>query len=513
MTLSLTRATSVALVLMSVLFFSGVAHTAEPPKGPAKEIFALVQQGREALEAEKPDAALKLLEQAISHPGFSNTDPAIQYFALLVGSYAAEGARNTARAYEFLVAGTRFPDADAELWIRRAHNAVAIGKPADAAQSLTTVAKKWPEELSGDDYKTWLVNKTVRDLGKQPNLAQTRVDFINALFDGGYKTKFGSEPSYLWLTAATDAVERKDLKRARDITRRITNSSTLVAMRIDKRFDELTKAEPKLFDIQAAAGRELIQAQKAVKENPRSLGAVVMFGYALYTVGQFEEMLSVADSTIAKVEKAKADKPPYDDIDDQLNWIHNHRASALRALGRWDEAAATLQAWNQNERNKDDKVSQAINLGFFYNEMGRPDDALKAVAGLGDSKGMSEYGRTQYEFVRYQAFHQQNKTAEAEAVVTWMREHQGDDPETAQDTLMEAGDVDGAAAVFISRLNDLDDRADALATIQRYAQSPRTDRLKELDGLTEALLARPDVAAAIAKYGRRETFPIYSLDF
>jgi tetratricopeptide (TPR) repeat protein len=250
-----------------------------------------------------------------------------------------------------------------------------------------------------------------------------------------------------------------------------------------------------------------------MKENPKSLGVVVQYGYALQTLGQFDEMLTLANGIIAKVDKAPRNAPPYEDLDDELNWIHNHKANALRALGRWDEAAAALETWERSDRNRDDKVSQAINLGFFYNEMGRPEDALKAVAGLDDSKGMSEYGRTQLQFVRFQANQQLGKEAETQQLVTWMREHKDDSMETAQDALLEAGDVDGAAALMLARLNDADDRTGALAEIQIYAQVPRTERQKKTDALAETLLARPDVAAAIAQYGRREAFPIYSLEF
>ena len=509
------RAILAVLMLAGALCFapsvSAVVETSAAV--PAKEIFDLVQQGRAALEAEKPAEALKLLEQAMAKPGFSNADPAIQYFALLVASFAAEAINDNAKAHEFLVAATRFPDADADLWTRRAGTASAIDQWEDAAQSLSTVAKKWPKELKDDEYHTWLVNRIARELGKLPQLRQRRVDLLNALFEADFKMRYGVEPSHLWLALATEAIERKDLKRAREVARRIVDSSTLVAMRIDKRFDALTSAEPKLFDVQAASEREARHLKNVMKENPKSLGVVVQYGYALQTLGQFDEMLALANGIISKVDKVPASSPPYEDIDDELNWIHNHKANALRALGRWDEAAAVLVAWERSDRNRDDKVSQAINLGFFYNEMGRPEDALKAVAGLDDSKGMSEYGRTQFQFVRFQANQQLGKEAETQQLVTWMRDHKDDSKETAQDALLEAGDIDGAAALMLARLNDADDRTGALAEIQIYAQVPRTERQKKTDALTETLLARADVAAAIAQYGRRETFPIYSLEF
>ena len=507
------RAIPVALLLAGALWFAPTVHAVENPAAvPVKEIFDLVEKGRAALVAEKPAEAAKLLEQAIAQPGFNNADPAIQYFAYLVASYAAEGTEDNASAHKYLVAATRFPDADAELWTRRAGAAARLQKWDDAAWSLTAVANKWPKEFKTDEYHTWLLNKTVRELGKQPQFHERRIDLLNALFDAGYKTQYGTEPSHLWLIVVTDAIEHKDLKRAREVSRRITSSSVLVAMRIDKRFDELTSAEPKLFDVKAAAERSVRQTKSAMKENPKALGAVVIHGYALHNNGQFDELLALANATIAKVDKATAKDALYEDLD-QLNWIHNHKATALRALGRWDEAAAALETWNNSDFNKDDKVSQSINLGFFYNEMGKPEDALKAVAAFEVGKDMSEYGSTQYQFVRFQAYQQLGKDTEAKAIVAWMREHQDDSLETAQGTLLESGDSDGAAALLVTRLNDANERAGALASVQHYGKTPRTERQLKIDALTETFLARADVVAAIAQYGRRETFPIYSLEF
>ncbi len=184
----------------------------------------------------------------------------------------------------------------------------------------------------------------------------------------------------------------------------------------------------------------------------------------------------------------------------------------MRALGKWDEAAAVLAAWEVSPRNDSDKVSQAINLGFFYNELARPDDALKAVNGIND-KDVSDYGRVQFQFVRFQAYQQLGRHDEAKQAAAWLLEHKDDDQETAQGTLLESGDVDGAAALLISRLKDPDERSGVLAEIQTYAQTPRTERQKKLDAQREALLTRPDVVATIGEYGRREQQPIYSLEY
>jgi hypothetical protein len=126
---------------------------------------------------------------------------------------------------------------------------------------------------------------------------------------------------------------------------------------------------------------------------------------------------------------------------------------------------------------------------------------------------MSEYGRTQFQFVRFQAYQQLGKQSEAQEIVGWFRQHKADSQETAQSTFLESGDVDGAATLLVSRLGDAEERATALAEIQNYAQTPRTERQKKIAALNESMLSRPDVAAAIAQYGRREKFSIYSLEY
>jgi hypothetical protein len=155
-------------------------------------------------------------------------------------------------------------------------------------------------------------------------------------------------------------------------------------------------------------------------------------------------------------------------------------------------------------------VSQAINLGVLYNEMGRPDDALQAVHGIDWSGDISPYGRVQLQYVRFQAYLQKGNEAETRDILTWMRDHQDDAIATVQATLLEVGDVEGAAELFKKRLRDADERADALSEVQQYAQASRTARREQLNALGEVLLARADVVAAIVEVGRREKLPVYS---
>lgn len=502
-----------AMLLAGALWLGQTAHSAETATTQGAAVYDLVEQGRQALLADKYSDSLALLKKAISKPEFQNVEAGLQYFAFLLASHAANASDDNLGAYEFVSVATQFPDANGDTWMHRARIAASLEMWEQAGLALLMTARKWPKALQGDQYQAQMVNRTVHELGKQAALHQERFDLLNALFDADYKIMFDTEPSYLWLVLATESLERQDKKRAREAARHITAPSILVAMRIDRRFDALTSEDPKTFDVRAAAEREARKMKTAMKENPKKLIAVVQYGYALHTLGKFEDMLSLAEGILAKVEQAPKDEPLYEDLDDHLNWIHNHKATALRALGKWDEAAATLASWERSDRNRQDKASQAINLGFFYNELGRPDGALKAVERVDWSREMSEYGRTQFQFVRFQAYQQLGKESEAQEIVAWFRQHKADSLETAQSTFLESGDADGAATLLVSRLGDAEERATALAEIQNYAQTPRTERQKKLAALNESLLSRPDVAAAIAQYGRREKFSIYSLEY
>ena len=110
------------------------------------------------------------------------------------------------------------------------------------------------------------------------------------------------------------------------------------------------------------------------------------------------------DEIIARVSAARPDEAPFDDIDEQFNWIYNHKAASLRALGRWDEALVVMEAARLQPEGGSINVSQAINLGWHYVDYGKPENALKALDGIDWAHSLSPYGRMQLQYVRYRAY-------------------------------------------------------------------------------------------------------------
>lgn len=481
-----------------------------PAETPAnRDVFEIIERGRQALIADKYQEAADAIEETILMDEFLVLEPSQQFRVFLLGAFADRGREDYLGAHEFMVLATKFPDANAEHWLMRAQYAGMVDAWADAALAVTTIAKRWPEYLAeANDRLIARIAFRANDDGKHK---AEKIELLNALFTANFVLEGGSQPDGLWHDLVVDALDRKDPRRAREISRRIQRATTLLRMRADRRFDALVKSEPRTFNLSAALERECKRLAKVSAANPRSLGVRVQYGYALLEAGRFADVLTLTDEVIARVAAAPPDSAAFDDIADQLNWIHNHRAAALSALGRWDEALTVMQTARLQKEEGSVNVSQAINLGGYYVDYGKPADALKALDGIDWAKSLSPYGRMQLQHVRYRAFQQLGNTQEADTVLSYLREHREDSDDTWQLAMLDAGDFDGAAALLIGRLRDPQTRYEALGEVQEYLAIPRLPKQAEERARWEKLLARADVAATINEVGRREKAPIYNV--
>ena len=476
-----------------------------PPDTTA--VYAAIERGRQALIAEKYPDATKALDEALQKPEFATLPKSDQYRTFLFASIAAQGREDYLGAHEFTVIATSYPDADQHVWIMRTRYAYWMDNYADAAKSLTTIAKQWPKSLEEIGDRT--VGHIVHELGEDKKLAAEQLELIQALFGAGFTNEWEMQPSTMWRELVLDALQHKDLKRAREVLKRINGVNTLINMRTDRRYDEIVQMEPKAFDVAAAAHAACKRWRQIVDANPRKLGPIVQYMYALLAVGSFQEVVTLSDRTLAKQAKGTREKPAFDDEADKLNWIHDLKASGLDGLGRWDEALAVQQKARDLREASEDKVSQAINLGSTYTTRNQPELALKSLEGIDWANSLSGYGRMQLQHVRLRAYLELGNRAEAEKVFVYMRENKNDAPDNWQVAMLDWGDLDGAAAQYIARLRDPKERPEALYAAQNFLDEPRMPKEAESHAQWQALLARADVSAAIAEVGRRERQPVH----
>ncbi len=504
----------VPAVIIALLCFGFAAQPApgEGARPASPELATLREKLRSAgrsLDDKDYVSASQALTEILGDDGFKDLSPGEQYATVVFATFAARGRQDSLAAHEYAMVATSFPEATGEIWRMRAGLAIEVEDWKDAATALTTIAKQWPVELTLFDPKT--IDFAMASLDADPQFVDQRLQLIQALFDARFTVDYGFQPSYLWSDLAAATLGKKQLALAQQILGRIDEPQVLARMRIDRRFDELVKANSMAFDVNTAARNRCVQIRKVIHKFPRDLQPLIEYMYAQYAMGEFKENLRLADQTLKAVDHAPRNKPPFDDVAAKLNWIYDIKAQSLRALGRWDESLEVQQQAMSRRDSSDDKVSQAINLGFLFNDHGDPDKALQVLEGIDWGASLSPYGRMQLQHVRLRAYLQQGKRDDAETVLAYLRQNQKDSPDTWQTALLDWGDADGAAALFIARLRDPQQRSDALWSAQIFPSLPTLPMEAQANSRWDALMARTDVLAAIDEVGRREKMPIYSI--
>jgi len=110
------------------------------------------------------------------------------------------------------------------------------------------------------------------------------------------------------------------------------------------------------------------------------------------------------------------------------------------------------------------------------------------------------------EMVRLDASVQLADAKQAEISLRFLRSHRTDSPSDFEYALILVNQLDRAAEALIAQLRDADDRQNALLFVQNYAPVPGTAWELELEARRRAVIARPDVQAAIRKVGRVEAY-------
>jgi hypothetical protein len=98
--------------------------------------------------------------------------------------------------------------------------------------------------------------------------------------------------------------------------------------------------------------------------------------------------------------------------------------------------------------------------------------------------------------------------AEAKAELDYLLGHEPDHPEAVSDLLLCMADLDGAAASFIRRLDNPDQRVPALVQLSDYDPPPVPDPNDPIQTGLPKVKARADVRAAIARAGGIRRFPL-----
>ncbi len=494
--------------LTMILLFSLNACVSRPPAAvPAADNIAARtawEKGQREFSARDFEQALQSLTLLANTRGFSTLSATEQLEALAMAGRAATELHQDRASWEFSRRATEIPGASPATWLARARSAQKAQEVSDEILSLATYFERSPEPLKL--FRNEILFQTLRDAARLPVSSGLELRYLRALYHAHWVLRDGQEPSYAWEKLALRLLEHGDEAEAAEVSTHIKNPDALIEMHIDRRFDPIVANHPDQFDVDAAASRQLRFIEAAVEREPQSLENKNSLIEALLRRQRYSAALEVTDSIEADRAGHQGDSNYLTRMESDYNWTLDLRAHALTGLNRWEEAVLQLETANHLPENGSDNVSQAINLAELNNDVERPDQALVI---LNRVKGpLSPYGAAAAALERVRANVQLREEGEVAASLKFLSDHREDSLKLYQLALSDAGELDAAAQLMIERLTNPETRLEALDTVQHFAESPSTPVTAAEDARWEAVLARPEVRAAIEKVGRIETFSL-----
>lgn len=321
-------------------------------------------------------------------------------------------------------------------------------------------------------------------------------------------TRRSFDPNRFWLELARAHLEQGQIERARQAAVRVTAPRLILTMRVDQRFQPLLAAQPDHLDVLAAVDKETAALEQLSKACPRLITPKAMRAQALNVARRYDLAIKVTDEVLAESGMDRVPSVLYDDAPSAFPWILNVRASALQGLAQFDEAAKYLRAAVNLETRNQRHVSQTINLAFMYASLRRPDEARAELRDLLGHDELGRYAQMQVQRVLVLAAVADNDERALRAALDNLRNKQNDSPSTFQKALLDANQIDEAAALLIRRLRSPSMRGDALFDVQDFRDVLSTPAALARQRRWAELRAREDVQAAIAEVGHVEVVPL-----
>lgn len=446
-----------------------------------------------------PGAADSALSAVIAHPAFKTLPDEQQHQALSVAAFVAIRLDELPRARDLYLAATRVDPADPDDWYRLSLIERELGDHETSAAHLLHLLREWPGLL--DNLPEHDISLLVHQMAPT---SPARLEVLQTLFDASW-TRNGLGASVLWYELALMRVERGQTEEARQAIARVTEPMDVVKLRADRRFDAVVDRDDERFDAEHAARKRADELRVMAMLDPERLDVLRELTYAMLTAGDNRAVLAMADAALAVI-AAGEEASPFQDIDEQV-WLMNNRAIALRRLGRIDEALEQMEHASRLTEQGEPNVSQLLNLGQFYCSLGRPDDARRVIAQVGE---MSGYGRMVQASVQHCAARRSGDAIGAAHALAYLRRHRQDSEIHFVEALIEAERLDEAAAVLVALLQSPHDRADVLIAAQKFRTTEPLPGDVEYRARSHEVIARAEVQAAVQRVGRVERHGIHA---
>ena len=243
-------------------------------------------------------------------------------------------------------------------------------------------------------------------------------------------------------------------------------------------------------------GSYLQDKKREFESAPQDKEKKQQYGHALLFSGRFDDLVRLA----ASIDHSDTGRQNWQEDD---GWLLNLEAYALDAQGNTQAADRIFDQFakiDYQPGKNDWLVNFVINRASRLVGQRRWQEGLEA-AQLANEYSGSPYADMLVRQARFCALHGLGRSAEAQAVLSDIVEHQNDALEVAVEALLCAGEREQAASMTIKGLNDDNKQAQFVEALQKpefeffYAES-------SLPGIHDELSNHPDVARVFDRIAR-----------
>ena len=510
---TLAMTTLLALIMgSSVASASTLPHESleqERPTTVPAGLLNKMQIVAEKANAQDSAGARTALQAVLTDPDFSTLPHTLQKEIMSFAGLTDAMLEDWPAAYDHLMAGGPLsdPGKNGTYYFYLSEADRQTGHKDQSLAALTTLAQVSPDFAS--NLNIGLIMDTSHYAASLGDNGLQEKQFLEALWAAHYQSPDIYQPNdYVWFSLFELEVAAGQDDKARELMTAFTEPETVIKLRGDNRYARFLKEDSAADAFQVRLDASIAAARDLVKLHPDSVEAVSNLAYRLAAANHLDEALNLTDDVLAKVAAAPKDKPVYDDQIEKLAWIHMTRSLIMARQNHLDKQLKAQESARDIAATSLDHVSQNINLGYTYAADGKPHEALDVIAQV-DTGSSSGYGLMAADEVRACAYQQLGDKAKLSETLTYMKAHLSDGYNPYRHALMCSGDVDALAESLIARLDDPTTRNETLYRLQTYLPQRRGPLAQKWQQTATSAAARPDVQAAIAKYGKVEAYPVY----